>query len=80
MNFAKLNGINVVIDLTVVNDNAILDPQGVPQPSIGVAFLQNITGYANWAYYDGISDGQRAEIGGSYDPNTNTFSPAPPNF
>ena len=77
MNFAKLNGANQVIDLTVVNDAAILDSQGIPQPSIGITFLQQITGHSNWAYFDGISDGQRAEIDGSYNPENNTFSPKP---
>ena len=46
--FAKLNSDNIVIDVLKVENEVILDGEGVEQEQLGIDFLTNLTGHTNW--------------------------------
>jgi len=46
--FAKIGTDNIVEDIVRVNDEVILDENGVEQEQLGIDFLTNLTGHTNW--------------------------------
>ncbi len=46
--FAKLDENNVVLEVLVVDNKMLLDSNGVEQESLGVAFLNSLTGWSSW--------------------------------
>lgn len=77
--FAKLDEINTIIDVVVVNNDVI---ENLPFPEsepIGVAFCQNLFG-GNWKQtsYNRSFRKNYAGIGGSYDPGLDAFIPPKP--
>jgi len=46
--FAKLNSENIVEEVVVVNNEVILDTDGVEQEQLGIDFLTNLNGHSNW--------------------------------
>lgn len=46
--FAELDENNVVIKVVCVDNNDILDENGVEQESIGIDFLENLFGHRRW--------------------------------
>ena len=85
--FAKIGDNNLVIDICSVNDKDTSDENGVEVESIGVAYLTEITGHANWkktsvnTYKGEHSEGgtplriNYANIGGTYDEGRDAFIP-----
>jgi hypothetical protein len=66
--FAKLNLDNVVEQVIVVNNEVLLDSEGVEQEALGVAFCEELFG-GKWIQtsYNGNFRGQYAGIGMIYD-------------
>jgi hypothetical protein len=79
--FAKLDENNLVIDINVVNNENLLDANGVEREEIGIAFLiQWSGGYPYWKQtsYNGNFRKNYAGIGYTYDPVRDAFiSPKP---
>jgi len=76
--FTKLDENNIVIDINVVDNEKLLDANGVEQESLGVAFLIIWSnGYANWKQtsYNGKFRKNYAGIGYAYDPVRDAFIP-----
>ena len=85
--FAKIGANNLVIDICSVNDKDTSDENGVEVESIGVAYLTELTGHANWkktsvnTYKGEHSEGgtplriNYANIGGTYDEGRDAFIP-----
>jgi hypothetical protein len=74
--FAKLDKNNIVLEVNVVDNDNLLDSNGVEQESIGVAFLTIWSGgYSNWKQtsYNGSFRKNYAGIGFSYDTVRNAF-------
>lgn len=83
--FAKIDSNNIVEEIIVVNNAVLLDGDGVEQEQLGIDFLSNLTGHANWKQtsYNTISgqhtDGGTplrknfAKIGMIYDATKNAF-------
>jgi len=74
--FAKLDENNIVLEVNVVDNDNLLDSNGVEQESIGVDFLTIWSGgYANWKQtsYNGSFRKNYAGIGFSYDPVRDAF-------
>ena len=46
--FAKIGSNNIVEEVIVVNNEVLLDSDGVEQEQLGIDFLSNLTGHANW--------------------------------
>ena len=46
--FAKINSNNIVEEVLVVTNDAILDGDGKEQEQLGIDLLKNITGHDNW--------------------------------
>lgn len=46
--FAKIGTDNIVQDVFRVNDEVILDDNGVEQEQLGIDFLTTLTGHTNW--------------------------------
>jgi hypothetical protein len=89
--FAKIGLNNKVIDVIVVNNNAILDADGNESEINGINFLTQLTGWALWKQtsfrtHSGIhsdSDGialrkNFAGIGYTYDEDRDAFIPPKP--
>jgi hypothetical protein len=76
--FTKLDENNIVIDINVVDNDKLLDDNGVEQESLGVAFLTIWSdGYANWKQtsYNGKFRKNYAGIGYAYDSVRDAFIP-----
>lgn len=79
--FAKLDENNIVLEVNVVDNDNLLDSNGVEQESLGVAFLTIWSGgYANWKQtsYNGSFRKNYAGIGFSYDTVRDAFIPPQP--
>ena len=66
--FAKVNSDGIVEQVIVVNNEVLLDSQGVEQEALGAAFCADLFG-GNWVQtsYNGNFRGQFAGIGMTYD-------------
>ena len=72
--FAKIEN-NIVTQVIVVNNEVLLDENGVEQESIGAQFCQDTFG-GEWVQtsYNGNFRGKYAGVGNTYDPATDTFN------
>jgi len=66
--FAQINSDNVVQQVIVVNNEILLDSEGVEQEALGVAFCQELLG-GTWVQtsYNGNFRGRYAGMGMIYD-------------
>lgn len=74
--FAKLDENNIVLEVNVVDNDKLLDTNGVEQESLGVAFLTIWSGgYVNWKQtsYSGSFRKNYAGIGYVYDAVRDAF-------
>lgn len=79
--FAKLDENNIVLEVNVVDNEKLLDSNGVEQESLGVAFLTIWSGgYSNWKQtsYNGSFRKNYAGIGFTYDSVRDAFIPPKP--
>ena len=79
--FAKLDGNNVVLEVTVINNIEMLTADNVESEMMGVAFLIRWSGgYSNWKQtsYNGKIRKNFAGIGYTYDPTRDAFIPPQP--
>lgn len=79
--FAKLDENNIVLEVNVVDNNNLLDENGIEQEHLGVQFLiQWSGGYTNWKQtsYNKNFRKNYACIGGKYDAQRNAFIPPKP--
>jgi hypothetical protein len=79
--FAQLDENNIVLEVIVVSNEVLLDPQGHEQEALGVAWLINWSGgYPYWKQtsYNGNFRKNYAGIGYTYDPVLNAFIPPKP--
>lgn len=74
--FAELNADNTVAKVIVVNNEVLLDKNGVEQESIGVAFCQSLYGAdTRWVQtsYNDKFRGRYAGVGMKYDKDADEF-------
>ena len=67
----------IVREIIVVNNEVLLDSNGVEQEALGVAFCQSLFGAdTNWVQtsYNGSFRGRFAGAGMTYDPDKNEFT------
>jgi len=79
--FAKLDENNIVIEVNVVNNNVLLDENGIEQESLGINFLIKWSGgHTNWKQtsYNKNFRGNYAGIGYTYDATLDAFIPPKP--
>ena len=78
--FAKIGLDNIVTDVLVVANRETMDAQGNEHESIGVEFLQKLTGHATWIQtsYNGKIRKNYAGIGYTYDSQRDAFIPPKP--
>jgi hypothetical protein len=79
--FAKLDENNNVLEVHVVNNNELLDANGVEHEALGIAFLIAWSGgHANWKQtsYNGSIRKNFAGIGFTYDSVRDAFIPPKP--
>jgi hypothetical protein len=79
--FAKLDENNIVLEVNVVENDNLLDSNGVEQESLGVAFLTIWSGgYTNWKQtsYNGSFRKNYAGVGYVYDSVKDAFIPPQP--
>lgn len=79
--FAKLDENNVVIDMVVINNEELLDENGIEQEALGVAFCKNLYGQdTNWIQtsYNANIRWKYAAVGDTYDSTTDRFIPPKP--
>lgn len=77
--FAKLGLNGKVISVSSINDAVLEDSSGTKHESLGVDFLTNLTGWAEWKQT--FKDGTRknyAGIGYTYDEDRDAFIPEKP--
>lgn len=72
--FAKINDNNVVEQVIVVNNEVLLDSEGVEQEALGAAFCEELFG-GKWIQtsYNGNFRGRYAGVGMIYDPVADEF-------
>ena len=72
--FAKLSNDNVVEQVIVVNNEVLLDSEGVEQEALGAAFCADTFG-GEWVQtsYNGSFRGRYAGAGMTYDPIKDEF-------
>lgn len=72
--FAKIED-GVVREVIVVNNEVLLDTNGIEQESIGAQFCHDTFG-GTWVQtsYNGNFRGKYAGVGNTYDPETDTFN------
>lgn len=72
--FAKINDNNAVEQVIVVNNEVLLDSEGVEQEALGVAFCEELFG-GKWIQtsYNGNFRGRYAGVGMIYDPVADEF-------
>jgi hypothetical protein len=77
--FAEINTNNFVLRVVVVNNNELLDENGVEQEHLGVAFCKKLFG-GNWIQtsYNGSFRKNFAGVGYWYDPGLDAFIPPKP--
>lgn len=75
--FAKIDDNNVVEQVIVVNNEVLLDSEGVEQEAIGAAFCEELFG-GKWIQtsYNGNFRGRYAGVGMVYDPVADEFKAA----
>ena len=73
--FAKIGLNNKVINVVTVNNNELLDADGVEQEVLGCQFLEGITGWAVWKQtsYNANFRKHFAGIGYTYDEGRDAF-------
>ena len=73
--FAKIGLNNKVINVVSVNNNVLLDADGVEQEALGCQFLEGITGWAVWKQtsYNANFRKHFAGIGYTYDEGRDAF-------
>ena len=73
--FAKIGLNNKVINVVTVNNNELLDADGVEQEVLGCQFLQGITGWAVWKQtsYNANFRKHFAGVGYTYDESRDAF-------
>jgi hypothetical protein len=79
--FAKLDGNNIVIHVSVVDNQNLLDENGVEREEIGIKYLQSIHGAGTrWVQtsYNGKFRKRYAGIGHKYDEQRDAFIPPQP--
>ena len=79
--FAKLNEINKVIGVEVVNNVVIVDANGNEQEQVGIDFLTQLNGGVGWykqTSYNGTFRKNYAGIGYTYDASRDAFIPPQP--
>ena len=78
--FAKIGLNNKVINVVNVNNNELLDANGVEQEVLGVQFLEGTTGWALWKQtsYNATIRKNFAGIGHTYDEGRDAFIPPKP--
>lgn len=79
--FAKLDENSVVIDVNVVDNEHLLDANGVEHEALGVAYLLKWSGeYSNWKQtsYNGTFRKNYAGMGHTYDQTRDAFIPPKP--
>jgi hypothetical protein len=78
--FAKIGLNNKVIEVHCVNNNVLLDTNGIEQESIGIDFLTKLTGWAIWKQtsYNNRIRKNFAGIGYTYDEDRDAFIPKKP--
>jgi len=79
--FAKLDENNVVIDVNVVNNNELLDENGIESEQKGIDFLTSWSGgYSNWKQtsYNGNMRKNYAGLGYTYQADIDAFVPPKP--
>lgn len=79
--FAKLDENNIVIDVTVISNDDIIDGNGDEQESIGIAFCKSLFGAdTNWKQtsYNKSIRKNMAGIGFTYDASRDAFIPPQP--
>ena len=74
--FAKVNEENIVEQVIVVNNEVMIDEDGIEQESIGAAFCSDLLG-GNWIQtsYNGNFRGTFAGRGMTYDKKKDEFIP-----
>lgn len=77
--FAKLDDNNVVVQVIVVNNEDVMDENGVEKEEVGVAYCQNLFG-GNWVQtsYNGNIRKHYAGIGYTYNADIDAFVPPQP--
>jgi hypothetical protein len=72
--FAKVNSDGIVEQVIVVNNEVLLDSEGIEQETLGAAFCADLFG-GDWVQtsYNGNFRGQFAGIGMIYDPVKDIF-------
>jgi hypothetical protein len=78
--FAKLDENNVVLEVVSVDNKELLNPDGIEEESLGIAFLTNLFNYPNWLQtsYNARIRKNYAGEGFTYDPTLNAFIPPQP--
>ena len=78
--FAKIGLNNKVIEVLSVNNEVLLDSNGVEQEDNGIDFLTKLTGWAIWkqTYYNANFRKNFAGIGMTYDEDKDVFIPKKP--
>ena len=78
--FAKIGLNNKVINVVSVNNNVLLDADGVEQEVLGVQFLEGTTGWSLWKQtsYNANLRKNFAGIGHTYDEDRDAFIPKKP--
>jgi hypothetical protein len=79
--FAKLDGNNVVLEVTVINNIEMLTADNIESEMMGVAFLIRWSGgYSNWKQtsYNGKIRKNFAGVGYTYDAQRDAFIPPKP--
>jgi hypothetical protein len=72
--FAKVNSNNIVEEVIVINNEVLLDSEGVEQEALGVAFCEELFG-GTWVQtsYKANFRGKYAGAGDIYDPVADVF-------
>jgi hypothetical protein len=79
--FAKLDANNIVLEVNVVDNEHLLDANGIEREELGIAFLvQWSGGYPYWKQtsYNGSIRKNYAGIGFTYDAGRDAFIPPQP--
>ena len=76
--FAWVNESNIVYDVSAVDNERLLDDDGIEQETLGIAHLESVHGPGiRWIQtsYNGNFRGRYAGIGYTYNATTDTFNP-----
>lgn len=77
--FAQIDDNNIVLQVITVNNNELLDENGVEQEALGQSFCQGLLG-GNWVQtsYNGTTLKNYAGVGFTYDSTRDAFVPPKP--